>query len=244
VGKATANFTDLLTWAGVSEDEFNAKLAEANNSTERANIVLEELARQGLTEAGEAWRENNKDIVAVNEAQAEFDEALGRLGELLSPLAADLINFGADAIGALVDWLKSAVENTKAAYEWLRKFFDFEARESRRHELLPGPVDGSHASGLRYVPFDGYTAELHKGEMVLTAAQADRIRGVSSSGSDYRGMMSGLVNAVNTMQTGTAIPEEITLTLKSDNGQTMGRWLVPFVRSENKSNPEVVSDPL
>ena len=31
-------------------------------------------------------------------------------------------------------------------------------------------VDGSHASGLDYVPFDGYVAELHKGERVQTAA--------------------------------------------------------------------------
>lgn len=29
-------------------------------------------------------------------------------------------------------------------------------------------VDGSHANGLSYVPFDGYRAELHEGERVLT----------------------------------------------------------------------------
>ena len=33
-------------------------------------------------------------------------------------------------------------------------------------------VNGSHASGLNYVPFDGYIAELHKGERVLTADEA------------------------------------------------------------------------
>lgn len=33
-------------------------------------------------------------------------------------------------------------------------------------------VDGSHAGGLDYVPFDGYIAELHKGEQVLTAEEA------------------------------------------------------------------------
>lgn len=35
-----------------------------------------------------------------------------------------------------------------------------------------GGVDGSHADGLNYVPKDGYIAELHKGEMVLTARQS------------------------------------------------------------------------
>ncbi len=33
-------------------------------------------------------------------------------------------------------------------------------------------VDGSHAGGLDYVPFDGYIAELHKGEKVLPANEA------------------------------------------------------------------------
>lgn len=32
-------------------------------------------------------------------------------------------------------------------------------------------LDGSHADGLDYVPFDGYRAELHKGEGVLTARE-------------------------------------------------------------------------
>jgi|GEM_PF-1476311 len=33
-------------------------------------------------------------------------------------------------------------------------------------------VDGSHATGLARVPFNGYRAELHRGERVLTAAEA------------------------------------------------------------------------
>jgi hypothetical protein len=37
--------------------------------------------------------------------------------------------------------------------------------------------DGSHKSGLNYVPFDGYRAELHQGEAVLTARQAAAWRG-------------------------------------------------------------------
>jgi hypothetical protein len=36
----------------------------------------------------------------------------------------------------------------------------------------PEYINGSHANGLDYVPFDGYRAELHKGERVLTASQA------------------------------------------------------------------------
>lgn len=44
-------------------------------------------------------------------------------------------------------------------------------------------VDGSHASGLSYVPFDGYRAELHKGETVLNAQQANLYRAGALGGS-------------------------------------------------------------
>ncbi|MBR3018082.1 MAG: hypothetical protein IKH57_13580 [Clostridia bacterium] len=37
-------------------------------------------------------------------------------------------------------------------------------------------VHGSHTSGLDYVPFDGYIAELHKGEAILPAFEASIFR--------------------------------------------------------------------
>ena len=37
-------------------------------------------------------------------------------------------------------------------------------------------LHGSHAGGLSFVPFDGYRAELHKGERVLTRQEADYFR--------------------------------------------------------------------
>lgn len=37
-----------------------------------------------------------------------------------------------------------------------------------------GGYDGSHANGLNYVPFDGYIAELHRGERVLTAEENEQ----------------------------------------------------------------------
>lgn len=43
---------------------------------------------------------------------------------------------------------------------------------------LKSLADGSHANGLGRVPFDGYTAELHKNESVLTSAQSDALRGL------------------------------------------------------------------
>ena len=47
-------------------------------------------------------------------------------------------------------------------------------------------LSGSHANGLDYVPYDGYVAELHKGERVLTRSENESYNsGSSSSGDTY-----------------------------------------------------------
>lgn len=45
--------------------------------------------------------------------------------------------------------------------------------------------DGSHAGGMDYVPYNNYVANLHRGEMVLTADEADSYRRGKSSGSGF-----------------------------------------------------------
>lgn len=59
--------------------------------------------------------------------------------------------------------------------DWLKKFFGGGSvsvkATSNSATLVSDGVDGSHASGLSYVPFDNYIARLHKGERVLTASE-------------------------------------------------------------------------
>lgn len=102
-GTVTGTFADVLNWAGQSEDDFNAKLAEASNESERANMVLQAMVDQGLAQAGEAWQQNNQDIVAANEAQADLNESLGELSKILSPVANFAAQFAADLVDKLVE---------------------------------------------------------------------------------------------------------------------------------------------
>ena len=53
----------------------------------------------------------------------------------------------------------------------------------------------------------------------------------------------GIINNMSAgRNSGGEIPGKIELVLKSEEGKTSGRWMVSFIRSEDKSNPEVVSD--
>ena len=115
-GQVTGNFADVLNWAGTSEDDFNAKLENAADSTERANIVMEELARQGLMEAGEAWQKNNESLVESNQAAADFQDTMAEMSERISPVLTAVQNGINQLLGALLDMTEgidfSAVGNS------------------------------------------------------------------------------------------------------------------------------------
>lgn len=206
-GEVTGTFADVLNWAGESEDAFNEKLAAASTTAEKADLVMQAMAEQGLTEAADAWMTVNEDIVKANESQAAWDEALAGLGEVLAPARDALRNFGAEALEWVTERIKDAVEWIQNLIGWFKNLGNAEdesASEFSSRSGRTGRPDGSHAAGLSYVPFDGYMAELHQGEMVLTAAQANAIRvgGMAAPRQDYSGLTAGIVNAMKSAQNG------------------------------------------
>lgn len=86
----TGTFADVLNWAGTSEDAFNAKLANCRNESERANLIMQELANQGLMQAGQKWQENNANLVAGNQATADFQQATAELAETVAPIVTQI----------------------------------------------------------------------------------------------------------------------------------------------------------
>lgn len=106
--KVTGTFADVLNWAGTSEDEFNAALESANSETERANLVLKELSRQGLVSAAEEWRNTNSAIVETNKASSDLNDALARAGDALSPMVAKVKEFAANLINGFLDIAESS----------------------------------------------------------------------------------------------------------------------------------------
>lgn len=105
VGKVTGTFADVLNWAGTSEDDFNAKLATLSSEAERANLVLDLFASQGLTESADAWRENAKELVESNKAASKMQKVTSKLSKTMLPFLSKMKNGFADALLGITNLL-------------------------------------------------------------------------------------------------------------------------------------------
>ena len=199
-GKVTGVFADVLNRAGVSEDEFNKKLEAANDTNERTQLMLDQLSSQNLPGFGRAWRDANGDIIEYNETQEEMNRAMAELGETLQPLVTRFTRFKTDMLRQLqpvAEWIVKVIDKiTELGNKTIYSDTggkgtipdDVQALYDTYKVTTPKGVTGTrttggttrqtHAGGLSYVPFDGYLAELHRGERVLTAGEA----AVSDSG--------------------------------------------------------------
>lgn len=85
-------------------------------------------------------------------------------------------NAGKNLFNALWDGLKEVWNNLKSwvsdKVDWIK---DKLSVWKKAKDKMSGS-DGSHRTGLQEVPFDGYRAILHKGEMVLTQPEAERYK--------------------------------------------------------------------
>ena len=152
------------------------------------------------------------------------------------------LQWGKDLISNFVDGIKSKFgalgDAVGSAAGMVKDFLGFS-------EPKKGPLSNFHT----YAPdmMKLFAQGIKDNEKVVTDQISKSFNfetatvGFESSGV---GMSSaGIVNGINSgRSSGATIPSRIELVMKSEDGQTFGRWMVPFIRSENKSNPEVVSD--
>ena len=152
------------------------------------------------------------------------------------------LQWGKDLIDNFVQGIKSKISAVTSAVSGIastvKNFLGFSEPEE-------GPLSNFHT----YAPdmMKLFAQGIKDNEKVVTDQIAKSFNfetaTVSFESSGVGMSSAGIVNGINSGRSyGATIPSRIELVMKSEDGQTFGRWLVPFVRSENRSNPEVVSD--
>lgn len=101
---------------------------------------------------------------------ADFNSVLTET-TYLAAVAETQADIAAQSLEALNKQVEGLLELNNSVMTVVQAIEALHAAMAAAGMAIPPSLDGSHANGLSYVPFDGYTAELHKGEAVLTAAE-------------------------------------------------------------------------
>lgn len=111
------------------------------------------------------------------------------VGTVLS-IGTKLFNAGKSIFDSLWNGLKSVWDSITSwvsdCIDWIADKVAFWESESSKLDQDDGDdFDGSHKSGLSYVPYDGYRAKLHEGERVLTKKENERYTKGEGVGNTY-----------------------------------------------------------
>ena len=136
---------------------------------------------------------------AIPDLVAALPELVDAFVNGLNDLMGRIVEVGKNIVQSIIDGIKQVWDGL---VEWFNGLWDsvFGSRKTTievERRVTGDSIDGSHASGLSYVPFDGYLAELHKGEMVLTRAQAAQLRSIGFERSGLGVASAGIINSVS-----------------------------------------------
>lgn len=118
-GVVTGSLADALNWAGISEDEFNEKLAACTTEQQRQDLIMNTL--NGTYKSASAqYKETNKDILAANKAQEKLTHAFSELGRVGEPILTAIKTKAAEMVTASLPYLESFISKMKSMRTWVQ----------------------------------------------------------------------------------------------------------------------------
>lgn len=116
-------------------------------------------------------------------------EKVTSIGKSLKEAGKNILNKlwdGFKSVGeGIMGWFQGFVDKIKSFVSGIVDGFKSVVSGADDAKKASESVNGSHALGLDYVPYNGYIAELHKGERVLTAQENEEYNaGRATSGGD------------------------------------------------------------
>lgn len=167
---AQAAFNKAIAEGQTKEDAFNEALAACKTEQERATLVTDALAGV-YGEAGRAFQETNKDLLASRDAQNELETSMREMGEAALPVKQMVTEIGSEILGKLTPALQ-------AASDW------FKSLSPEQQELVKN-------LGLGALAFGGVTTAVGK-FMQCAAPIGGAIKSIAGGFVDLGGKADGL----------------------------------------------------
>ena len=170
----------VLRKKGVDEGLL-AMLSDGSVESAQTVAALTRMTDEELAAYVEGWKQLEADKSSLATIMAENTLAVDTGFQSMVDAAAEAagsFDFSEEAAAALANVAEPVDEWTAAMAEDIARITTGAAAARSELEKLGGvnfssnAPDGQHSAGLGYVPYDGYIAELHRGEEVLTAATA------------------------------------------------------------------------
>ena len=119
-GILTGGLVDALVWAGIGEEEFQAKLDKCSTEQERQNLIMDTL-NGTYSKASEQYKETNKDILEANKAQEKLTSAMAQLGAVGEPILTLIKDKVAEFVTAAVPHIENFIGKVKDLKKWIKE---------------------------------------------------------------------------------------------------------------------------
>ena len=118
-GILTGGLTDALNWAGISEEEFQAKLDKCTNEQERQNLIMNTL-NSTYSKASEQYKATNADVLAAEKANQRLNDAFAKVGAACEPIMTRIKNAIAGMAERAVPIIESLIKKFTDMSKWVK----------------------------------------------------------------------------------------------------------------------------
>lgn len=110
-GEATGQFAELLDRLGYGTEQFADNLAYCTTEAQKQELAINILTQGALKDSYNAWAENNEELVANRDSTLQFQMALAKLAEQITPL----LTLVTEIATKFIDWFTSLDEGGQKA---------------------------------------------------------------------------------------------------------------------------------
>lgn len=119
LGEVQGSLADALEWSGITVEDFNEKLEKCTTEEQRQDLIMKTL-KDTYNEAGDQYKETNKDVMEAHKAQERLTDAFAELGRIGEPILTTIKNAVAAFVEAAAPKLEQLIQKVKDVKQWVQ----------------------------------------------------------------------------------------------------------------------------